>query len=163
MAGNWLRCIGAPPGRVRPSWWRKPPGARTPRSAAQAAYGEIARVLQDQGLTIVHERLFGSLKVKPAVMSARDAAFRASNLPADGPFTYIQGHPPWGEGFAGAIIRAVSCRNPHDEVWTISDQGKAVGRGWRRQESHLPLAAKYSGIGAGPARGEYAPSSRPSA
>ena len=32
--------------------------------AAQAAYGEIARVLQDQGLTIVHERLFGSLKVK---------------------------------------------------------------------------------------------------
>ena len=76
--------------------------------AAQAAYDEIARVLQDQGLTIVHERLFGSLTVKPAVMAARDAAFRASNLPVDGPFTYIQGHPPWGEGFAGAIIRAVS-------------------------------------------------------
>jgi hypothetical protein len=31
--------------------------------AAQAAYGEIAQVLQDQGLTVVHERLFGSLKV----------------------------------------------------------------------------------------------------
>jgi len=28
--------------------------------AAEAAYGEIARVLQDQGLTIVHERLFGA-------------------------------------------------------------------------------------------------------
>ena len=27
-------------------------------SAARAAYSEIARVLQDQGLTIVHERLF---------------------------------------------------------------------------------------------------------
>ena len=70
--------------------------------AAQAAYGEIARVLQDQGLTIVHERLFGSLKVKPAVMAARDAAFRARNLPPDGPLTYIQGHPPWGRALPGS-------------------------------------------------------------
>ena len=119
-------------------------------AAAQAAYGEIARVLQDQGLTIVHERLFGSLKAKPAIMSARDAAFRASNLPGDGPFTYIQGQPPWGEGLAGVIIRAVSCRHPNDEVWTIREQGRAVGRGWRRQGAHFPLVAKYSRIGAGP-------------
>ena len=41
--------------------------------------------------------------------------------------TYIQGHPPWGEGLAGVIIRAVSCRQPQDEVWTIRDQGKPVG------------------------------------
>ena len=116
-------------------------------AAAQAAYGEIARVLQDQGLTIVHERLFGSLKVKPAVMSARAAALRASNLPADGPFTYIQGQPPWGEGLAGVIIRAVSCRNPQDEVWTISDQGKAVGRGWRRRGATFLLLQNIQGLG----------------
>jgi enamine deaminase RidA (YjgF/YER057c/UK114 family) len=118
--------------------------------AAQAAYGEIARVLQEQGLTIVHERLFGSLEVKPAVISARDAAFRASNLPTDAPVTYIQGHPPWGEGFAGAIIQAVSCRNPKDEVWTISDQGKAVGRGWRRQDTTFLLLQNIQGLVMGP-------------
>ena len=50
--------------------------------AAQAAYGKIARVLQDQGLTVVHERLFGSLTVKPAVLAARAAARGLSNLPA---------------------------------------------------------------------------------
>jgi hypothetical protein len=100
--------------------------------AAQAAYGETARVLQDQGLTIVHERLFGSLNIKPAVLAARDPAFRASNLPDDGPFSYIQGHPPWGEGFAGAIIRAVVGLDSYDKVWTISHQAKAIGRGWRR-------------------------------
>ena len=33
---------------------------------ALAAYREIARVLRDQGLTLVHERLFGSLTVKSA-------------------------------------------------------------------------------------------------
>jgi len=118
--------------------------------AAQAAYGEIARVLQDQGLTIAHERLFGSLTVKSAVMAARAAALRAKNLPADGPITYIQGHPPWGEGFAGAIIQAVSCRNPQDEVWTISHQGKAVGRGWRCQGATFLLLQNIQGLVLGP-------------
>jgi enamine deaminase RidA (YjgF/YER057c/UK114 family) len=115
-------------------------------AAARAAYGEIARVLQDQGLVIVHERLFGSLKVKPSVMSGRDAAFRAFNLPGDGPCTYIQGQPPWGEGFAGAILQAVSCRPPHDEVWTIREQGKPVGRGWRHGDATFLLLQDLQGL-----------------
>jgi enamine deaminase RidA (YjgF/YER057c/UK114 family) len=118
--------------------------------ATWAAYGEIARVLQDQGLTIVHERIFGSLKVKPEVMSARDAAFRACNLPGDGPFTCIQGQPPWGEGFAGAIIQAVSSRNPQDEVWTIMHQGKPAGKGWRRQDTTVLLLQNIQGLVIGP-------------
>ncbi len=92
---------------VAPAAW----GADAGR-AAQAAYGEIARVLQDQGLTIVQERLFGSLTVKSAVMTSRAAALRAGNISPAGPVTYIQGHPPWGEGFAGTIIRTVSCLDP---------------------------------------------------
>ncbi len=103
--------------------------------AARAAYGEIGRVLQDQGLTIVHERLFGSLAVKPAVLAARDAALCAGDIPVDGPITYIQGHPPWGDGLAGIIIQAVAGLAPGDGVWTIRDQGKPVGRGWRQGEA----------------------------
>jgi enamine deaminase RidA (YjgF/YER057c/UK114 family) len=118
--------------------------------AAQAAYGEIARVLQDQGLTVVHERLFGSLSVQPAALAARTAALKANHLPADGPITYIQGHPPWGEGFAGAIIQAVSCRNPHDLVWTMRDQGNPVGRGWRRRGATFLLLQNIQGLGLGP-------------
>jgi enamine deaminase RidA (YjgF/YER057c/UK114 family) len=118
--------------------------------AAQAAYGEIGRVLQDQGLTIVHERLFGSLRVKAAVMASRGAALSARSLPVDGPVTYIQGHPPWGEGFAGVIIQAVSCRHPRDKVWTIRDRGKAVGRGWRRQNTTFLLLHNIQGLMLGP-------------
>jgi enamine deaminase RidA (YjgF/YER057c/UK114 family) len=110
--------------------------------AAQAAYGEIARVLQDQGLIVVHERLFGSLSVKPAVLAARAAAFSARSLPLDGPITYIQGHPPCGEGFAGAIIQAVS----GDEVWTIKDEGKNVGKGWRRGDVTFLLLQDLQGL-----------------
>jgi enamine deaminase RidA (YjgF/YER057c/UK114 family) len=117
---------------------------------AQAAYSEIARVLQDQGLTIVHERLFGSLQVKAAVMSARDAAFRACNFPGDNPCTYIQGQPPWGEGLAGAIIQAVGALAPADKPWTIRDRGQAVGRGWRRQETTFLVLQNIQGLAPGP-------------
>ena len=115
-------------------------------SATRAAYSEIARVLQDQGLAIVHERLFGSLTARSAVLAARDATLRAKNLPANGPITYVQGHPPWGEGLAGVIIRAVSCRQPQDEVWTIQDQGKPVGRGWRQGDATFLVLQNLQGL-----------------
>jgi hypothetical protein len=93
---------------------------------AQAAYGAIVEVLRDQDLTMVHERLFGSLAVKDAVLAARAEALRAGNLSPDGPLTFIQGRPPWEEGLAGVIIRAVSCRHSKDKVWTIWDQGSGL-------------------------------------
>jgi len=114
--------------------------------AAGATYGEVARVLQDQGLTIVHERLFGSLAVKEAVMASRAEALRAENLSQEGPVTYIQGQPPWGEGLAGVIIRAVSCCHPRDRVWTIWDQGQAVGRGWRQGDATFLLLQNLQGL-----------------
>jgi enamine deaminase RidA (YjgF/YER057c/UK114 family) len=111
-------------------------------AAARAAYDEIAQVLQDQDLTMVHERLFGSLKVKAEVMSARNASFRARGFPADGPLTYIQGTPPWGEGFAGVLIQAVS----GDAVWTIEDEGKKVGTGWRRGDATFLILQNLQGL-----------------
>jgi enamine deaminase RidA (YjgF/YER057c/UK114 family) len=114
--------------------------------AAQAAYGEIARVLRDQGLAIVHERLFGSIAARASVLAARNAALSAANISPEGPVTYIQGQPPWGEGLAGVIIRAVSCRRPQDEVWTIRDQGRAVGRGWRQGEATFLLLQNIQGL-----------------
>ena len=39
-----------------------------------------------------------------AAMAARAAALRARGLDPNGPLTYVQGYPPWGEGFAGAMM-----------------------------------------------------------
>jgi enamine deaminase RidA (YjgF/YER057c/UK114 family) len=121
-----------------------------PVLASQAAYHEIGRVLQDQGLAIVHERLFGSLAVKSAVIASRNAALSSRHLPADNPLTYIQGHPPWGEGLAGVSIRAVSCCQASDQVWTIRYQGKSVGRGWRQAETTFLLLQNIHGLAMGP-------------
>jgi enamine deaminase RidA (YjgF/YER057c/UK114 family) len=123
--------------------------------AAQAAYGAIAEVLRDRDLTVVHERLFGSLAVKDAVLAARAEALRAGNISPEGPLTFIQGRPPWGVGLAGVIIRAVSCRHSKDRVWTIRDQGSAVGRCWRQGDATHLVLQNLQGM-AGPGNGANA-------
>jgi enamine deaminase RidA (YjgF/YER057c/UK114 family) len=121
------------------------PGAEA-GPAAQAAYREIARTVQNQGLTIVHERLFGSLTAKAGVLAARQATFSAAGLAPESPLSYIQGQPAWGEGLAGVIIRAVACRRAGDEVWTIRDRGKPVGRGWRQGEATFLVLQNLQGL-----------------
>lgn len=111
-------------------------------SAAQASYGGIAQVLQNKRLTIVHERLFGSLTVKPAILAARKAGLSVAGISPSSPLTYIQGHPPGGEGFAGVTIRAVA----GDAVWTIQDQGQPMGRGWRQGDATFLLLQNLQGL-----------------
>jgi enamine deaminase RidA (YjgF/YER057c/UK114 family) len=114
--------------------------------ASQAAYNEIGRVLQDQGLAIVHERLFGSLTARAGVLAARAAALSAARISPESPITYIQGHPPWGQGLAGVVIQAVAGIDPANAVWTIREQGKPVGRGWRRGDATFLVLQNLRGL-----------------
>jgi hypothetical protein len=78
------------------------------------------------------------------VMAARHRALRSCGIPRDNPVTYIQGHPPWGDGFACTIIHAVSPTRSGD-VWTIMDGEDFCGRGWRRNGSAYPALQNISG------------------
>jgi enamine deaminase RidA (YjgF/YER057c/UK114 family) len=115
-------------------------------SAAQAAYRKIAKILQDQGLAILQERLFGSLTARASVLAARNAALSAASISPEGPVTYIQGQPPWGDGLAGVIIQAVRGRHHQDRVWTIRDQGQSVGRGWRQGDATFLVLQNLQGL-----------------
>jgi enamine deaminase RidA (YjgF/YER057c/UK114 family) len=108
---------------------------RLPANAAEAAgsaYSCIAQYLADQGMAMVHERIFGSLSAQPAVMAARNSLLKSQGISPDTPVTYIQGHPPWGEGFAGVLIHAVAADHSGDAVWTIMDGDVCCGRGWKQ-------------------------------
>jgi enamine deaminase RidA (YjgF/YER057c/UK114 family) len=107
-----------------------------PREAASLSYSQIAELLSERGMAIVHERIFGSLSVEHDVMSARRQAFTSFGISPENPVTYIEGTPPWGKGLAGVIIHAVKA----DEVWTIMDSGVPCGRGGRLNGvTHLVL------------------------
>jgi enamine deaminase RidA (YjgF/YER057c/UK114 family) len=110
--------------------------------AARASYARIAEVLQDSGMAIVHERIFGSRSVESEVMAARSAALNAWNLSDCGPLTYIHGNPPWGQGFAGFIIHAVAA----EECRTIRDGNIPCGRGWKRNNTTFIVLQNIQGI-----------------
>lgn len=110
---------------------------RSPVGDAQAvweSYVRIAEALSESGLQVVHERIFGSLSGEAPVMAARKHALQTCGVPSSNPVSYIQGNPPWGEGYAGTIIHAISTTGT-DNVWTILDGESPCGRGWRSNGS----------------------------
>jgi enamine deaminase RidA (YjgF/YER057c/UK114 family) len=106
-------------------------GEEDAAAAARASYAMIAQALHDKRMTIVHERIFGSLRAEAVVLRERKDALFMQQVPSGGPITYIAADPPWGEGLSGVIIHAVSPKHA-DDVWTIMDDDIPCGRGWRR-------------------------------
>ncbi|MBI4579952.1 MAG: hypothetical protein HY718_09640 [Planctomycetes bacterium] len=106
--------------------WSASPGSEAAVEAA-AAYAQIAEALSRLGLRIVQERIFGSLSVEAAIEAARQEALGSRGILADGPRSYIEGRPVWGEGFAGVLMRAAAGH----EVRTIREDGIARGHIWQ--------------------------------
>ncbi len=102
-----------------------------PDVTAESLYSRIAEVLKERELEIVHERIFGSMSKASEILMTRAEMFRSQGISSDNPVTYIQGNPPWGEGLAGIIIRAVSSSGQERDVWTITDNEVPCGRGWQ--------------------------------
>ncbi len=128
-----------------------------PGKAARPCYADVAAFLRDRGMEIVHERIFGSLSAESAVMSGRSRALGAIGIVAeDIPVTYIEGHPPWGDGFAGALVHAVATREGESEVTTIRDGGVPCGRRWRNGDTTFLFLHDMNGTtddpGASPSR-----------
>ena len=117
------------------------PGEEDVARASRISYRMIADALSDRRMEIVHERVFGSLSIEAAVLRERKIAMSERQIPADGPVTYVEGTPPWGEGLAGVIIQAVS----EDDVWSIMDGGTPCGRGWRRNGSKYLMLQNIQG------------------
>lgn len=92
-------------------------------------------------MQIVQERVFGSLSAQPAVMTARREALQSRSLRTDGPLTYIEGRPAWGEGFAGVIVRAISGR----QVETLRDDGAPCGHRWRTHDTTFTILQNVQG------------------
>ncbi|HSW44404.1 MAG TPA: Rid family hydrolase [Phycisphaerae bacterium] len=125
--------------------------------ASRAAYKHIAASLEETGTQIVHERLFGSLTVHQVVLAARRQALQARHIDPDGPVTYIEGHPPWGEGFAGLLIRAVGPVEASDRIWTIFEGDTPRGRGWRRAGGSFCVLQNIQGVSGQPDADNTAP------
>jgi enamine deaminase RidA (YjgF/YER057c/UK114 family) len=113
--------------------------------AAAEAYTRIGGFLVARQMQIVHERIFGSLSARQAILEQRARALAVSAVPADGPITYIQGKPLSGDGLSGVQLLALRPQEPSG-VWTIRDAGVACGRGWRRNGVRFLVLQSVHGL-----------------
>ena len=127
---------------------------------AGAQYGELATLLSGVGMEILHERIFASLSVREAVLASRARALEAAGMSSRTPVTYIEGHPPWGEGFAGAQVLAVTKSSPDSDIWTIMDGDTPRGRGWKYRGTTFLYLHDLHGLVEGSAPGTRAEQTR---
>jgi len=99
--------------------------------AASRFYGQIAELLTARPVQVVHERLFGSLSVRTEVLEARRHALGQGGVDPEGPITFIQGQPAWGQGLAGLQLYLVR-PDEGTQVETVCEDGVPCGRAWVR-------------------------------
>ncbi|HPG42157.1 MAG TPA: RidA family protein [bacterium] len=103
-----------------------------PVESCREIYEDIARLVNDLNMTIVHDRLFGNIIFYNDLLNARTAGLRQAARDAELPHTFIEGEPFNGKGFAGVQIRAFRPQNEDKDVWTINDNSGPRGRAWKR-------------------------------
>ena len=121
-------------------------GAGGPAAESARAYRAIAEALAAQGLTIVHERIFGSLDAQPEVLPARDQALRSSGIDPQSAITYIEGCPLWGQGLSGVHIHAIGPDRDEESPRTLFDDGQPCGRTWKRHGATFLLLQNLHGL-----------------
>lgn len=114
-------------------------------ATAEAVYRKLEAVLAANGMQILHERVYGTLKFFESFKEIRKRYLSS----AMGPFSYIQGKPCIGKGLAGVQIHAVKSTSDED-YWLISDGGRPCGYGWKRNGATYVHLADITGSVSGP-------------
>lgn len=124
------------------------PSAADAAAVCRQAYRKVAAVLNREGLTVVQERIFGSLNHHAAALAGRREALPAGSALAAGPVTFIQGRPLWGDGLSGIQIHAVRSGDGADKIVPVTAGGQVVGRAWTHRDSTLYWIQNTHGLGA---------------
>jgi enamine deaminase RidA (YjgF/YER057c/UK114 family) len=96
-------------------------------------------------MVAVHERIFGSLAAREAIIGQRSERLARKGVDPATPVTYLQGNPLWGQGLSGVNVMAIRPGGPQD-VWLVRDEsGRALGRGWNRQGATFLLLQNING------------------
>ncbi|QQE11281.1 hypothetical protein JD969_17555 [Planctomycetota bacterium] len=94
-------------------------------------YSAIADYVAENKLSIVHERIFGSLQNEKQALLARKEIFDGSGLDSSNTISWIEGMPIWGSGVAGIMLKAISPQHTQSGVQRIWLDGKVVGSKWQ--------------------------------
>lgn len=102
-------------------------------------YKQIAELIKQFDMQIVHERIFGSISERDKILKIRNDEFLANGISSKSTLIYIDGKPCWGNGLSGIQIRLINSKKM-DSIWEISEDGIACGTGWKENgDTYLML------------------------
>ena len=101
------------------------------QESVEESYSEIGEVLRVNGIAILQEKIYALTSLKTDILARRNAAFTASGCDPDTPYSFIDGAPVAGNGFAGIQIWGVSCpQNDKLSITTVTSGSRRQGRKW---------------------------------
>jgi enamine deaminase RidA (YjgF/YER057c/UK114 family) len=103
-----------------------------PIHTAEIIYDRLTEILANAGAQIIHERIFGNIKIYKNLLETRNKSIR-KRFPEDpGLITYIEGESCYGNPLAGIQLRGF-CPSQKEEMVRIIREGNIPrGRIWSR-------------------------------
>jgi enamine deaminase RidA (YjgF/YER057c/UK114 family) len=98
-------------------------------------YSEIGVILLAYGIEVLQEKIYALTRLKSGVVAGRNTALQASGCDPDTPYSFIDGAPVAGTGFAGVQIWGVSTV-PGDKqsISTVTSGRCCQGRKWESDQ-----------------------------
>jgi enamine deaminase RidA (YjgF/YER057c/UK114 family) len=118
---------------------------RDDQDTYETIYRHITDIIQASGMSVVLERIFGSLDSEKLLRTARISGIEKSGGVPFEPVTYIQGKSLYETGLAGIQMRAVHPLHP-ENIWPIRYKNEICGRGWRRNGTTYLLLQNIHGF-----------------
>lgn len=124
------------------------PGAQ--QDPPEASFRDVARLVAAEGITVLHQRIYGRRRAHDELRATGAAAFGAAGLVTDWPLTVLEGAPPSGADFGGVQLWGVALRagsGHHVETVAWSGQhGGITGREWRGPGFRMLILAGLDGV-----------------
>lgn len=107
-------------------------------------YDEIAKIVKEYDVLILHERVFGNKSLHEMVSEIRQKKINGKNK--DLPFSLIEGDPYWGEGIAGVSIRGVLNESTNVKIENVKFEGHICGRLWKGKHADYIVLNSIHGL-----------------
>lgn len=120
---------------------------KDPLEIFKELYVEAARILNEKGISIFHERIFGSISLYEHINKIRSDVLSIYCENSVIPYTYIDGSPYWGEGISGINIHGIIVNNKSEEsISNIEFDNKICGRLWKTRRAEILILNSINGL-----------------
>lgn len=120
-----------------------------PLDICKNIYEEIKKFLLKYKITILQERIFGSLCIYEKVCSIRKEVLDSYPIEkyqeVTNSITYLEGNPYWGQGLSGISIYGMA-KSHNKNIYNVIYEDKIFGRKWEDNDAEYMILQNIHGL-----------------